>query len=229
MSSCATICRRVAPSERRTAISIARPAPRASSRFAMFAHAMSSTIAVMHMSRSERRLRRLVQRALSAPPVLERDELRLERFIVESLIPFWSGASTVLRIGEYTALIAAFACAIETPGLRRPNEIDPVARAIRSKPVVEAGLHLVAHRDRHEHLGRRAERRALESARRDADDGHRLAVDDDRLARWTVDRRRTATPEAVAQHGDEVLADRRVVLAGRTAVRARGVSPSTGK
>jgi hypothetical protein len=45
-------CQRVAPSESRTAISSDRFAPRARSRFAMLAQAMSSTIPVMQSSRS---------------------------------------------------------------------------------------------------------------------------------------------------------------------------------
>jgi hypothetical protein len=44
---CAMSCRRVAPKDRRTAISIVRFAARASSRFAMLAHANSRTIPVM--------------------------------------------------------------------------------------------------------------------------------------------------------------------------------------
>ncbi len=61
-SSCFTRRPREAPSESRTAISFCRMNPRAMSRFATFAHAISSTRPTMHMSTSsavEKSLRRL--------------------------------------------------------------------------------------------------------------------------------------------------------------------------
>ena len=47
VSNCASRCPRLAPIDRRTAISVLRAAARASSRFAMFAHAMRRTTPVI--------------------------------------------------------------------------------------------------------------------------------------------------------------------------------------
>ena len=51
VSSCWITRRRVAPSAVRTLISALRPMPRTSSRFAIFAHAISSTTPEIHISR----------------------------------------------------------------------------------------------------------------------------------------------------------------------------------
>ena len=100
VSSCASSCRRLAPSESRTAISVARPAPRASSRFAMLAHAMSSTMPVTRISKHQRRPRLAVHRALAARSRLRRrSSFALNLAIVWSLMPFCSGASTSVMIG----------------------------------------------------------------------------------------------------------------------------------
>ena len=50
-SNCVSSCRRLAPIDKRTAISPARPAPFASRRFAMLAHAVSNTSAVTPISK----------------------------------------------------------------------------------------------------------------------------------------------------------------------------------
>ena len=66
VSSCVINCRRFAPIDRRTAISAARPAPRTSSRLAMFAQAISSTVPVTREQDDQRRARFVVEAALPA-------------------------------------------------------------------------------------------------------------------------------------------------------------------
>ena len=63
----------------------------------------------------------------------------------------------------------------------------------------------------HEHLRRRAERRAREVARRHADDGQRLAVDDDRVVEHVRVGAEARLPVRVAEHRHRRLADRAVV------------------
>ena len=66
----------------------------------MFAQAMMSTIAVMPMSRQQRRLDPAMQRALTARAVAHADRpSRGNVSSVLSLMPFWSFASTSLMIG----------------------------------------------------------------------------------------------------------------------------------
>jgi hypothetical protein len=92
--------RRVAPSESRTAISMLRPAPRASSRLAMFAQAMSSTVPVIPMRR---------RMGVRASPCIELCPRAPSSTVISrcrnsaircSLIPSCSGASTSLTIGR---------------------------------------------------------------------------------------------------------------------------------
>ena len=100
VSSCSTRWRRVAPSASRTPISVARPAPRASSRLAMLAQAMSSTMAVTEKSSRigvfASRWMELWPRAPGSSSTF----LALKLAIVLSLIPFCSGASTSVMMGE---------------------------------------------------------------------------------------------------------------------------------
>ena len=75
VSSCTSRWRRLAPSDSRMAISVARPAPRASSRLAMFAQAMSSTMPGDGHQEEQRRLGFAMDRALSAVAGLDLDRL----------------------------------------------------------------------------------------------------------------------------------------------------------
>ncbi len=98
VSSCVISCRRLAPIDRRTAISAARPAPRTSSRLAMFAQAISSTVPVTAsrmISGVRASLSKLLWPRLPGSVVIT---FALKRAIVCSLMPFWSGASTSLMI-----------------------------------------------------------------------------------------------------------------------------------
>ena len=122
VSSCRTSCQRLAPIDSRTAISLARAAPRASSRLAMLAQAISSTNAVTPSSSvsggcARRRAMLLWPRA----PGSTVTGLALKRAIVASLMPFCSGASTSLTMARYGTLTAALACSIVTPGFSRAN------------------------------------------------------------------------------------------------------------
>jgi hypothetical protein len=104
-------------------------------------------------------------------------------------------------------------------GLEPAEDVRPVAAPVLE--AVEARLHLAAHRDRDEDLGVGAERGAREAARRDADDGHRVAVDRDDLADHRRVRAEPRLPVGVAEHGDEVRADGLVVGGGDQAAEVR--------
>ena len=116
-----TRCRRVAPSARRMPISLARPAPRASSRLAMLAQAMRRTTPVTENSS---RIGVFASRSMELwprAPGVRRSFLFLKLSIVLSLMAFCSGASTSVIIGWNTVFTAVVAASMETPGLRRAN------------------------------------------------------------------------------------------------------------
>ncbi len=119
VSNCVTRFLRVAPRARRTPISVARPAPRASSRFAMLAHAIRSTTPVTENSSMMGVFASLLMELCPRLPGTRTSFLFLKLSIVLSLIDFWSGASTSVMIGWYTALAAGAADSIVMPGFRR--------------------------------------------------------------------------------------------------------------
>jgi hypothetical protein len=87
-------------------------------------------------------------------------------------------------------------------------------------PVAERSDH-ARHGDGHEHLGRAAKVHAIESLLRDANDGHRLVVDQDRLA---DDRRiagKPALPVCVSDDRHPVGAGGRFVLRADQAAQPR--------
>jgi hypothetical protein len=98
--SCASTWRRLAPSERRTAISIPRPAPRASSRLAMLAQAMSRTRPVMAKSSVSGVRTSACSELCPRRPGSSVTSLARKRAIPCSLIPSCSGASTSATIGR---------------------------------------------------------------------------------------------------------------------------------
>ena len=89
---------RPAPIESRTAISPARAADRASSRLAMFAHAMTSTNAVTHCSRISGVRASALTLLWPAAPGSRTSVRALKRAIVCGLMPCCSGASTSLMM-----------------------------------------------------------------------------------------------------------------------------------
>src|SRR6185295_26306 len=93
--------------------------------------------------------------------------------------------------------------------LQPREEVGPVAAA-----VVEAleGLREPAHGNGREDLRLDPDRRALESPRRDADNGHRLAVDDERLVQYVRVERELPLPVRVAQDHDVRFPGREIVL-----------------
>ena len=90
--------RRLAPNARRTPISMARPAPRASRRFAMLAHAMSSTIAVTVHSISNGACASRCIELCPRRPGVSTTRFTRNSAIIWSGIPFCSGASTSVTI-----------------------------------------------------------------------------------------------------------------------------------
>ena len=107
VSSCRKSCRRLAPSAARTASSRVRPTPRASSRFATFAHAMSSTNPTTPANTSDVVLRSLPTSALckgsivTPQPLLVDGEMRAMPAAIEA--------------------ISARARSMEMPDFNRPN------------------------------------------------------------------------------------------------------------
>ena len=99
--SCRISCRRVAPSDRRTAISPARAADRARSKLAMLAHAISSTIAGdAEQQHDAASWLRLAIPLWPCAPGSTTTGFVLKRAIVCSLMFFWSGTSTWLTMPE---------------------------------------------------------------------------------------------------------------------------------
>ena len=98
--SCTISCRRVAPSDRRTAISPARAADRANSKLAMLAHAMSSTIAVTPNKSTMGVVASVAIPLWPCAPGSTTIGFVLKRAIVCSLMFFWSGTSTWLTMPE---------------------------------------------------------------------------------------------------------------------------------
>ena len=86
-SSCATMCLRPAPIERRTAISVARAAARPRSRFATFAQQISST-RMRHAEKQRQRTTGFVRcAALALRAGRERISMFLKRSSIDGLMP----------------------------------------------------------------------------------------------------------------------------------------------
>ena len=219
-SSCPTRRARPAPIERRTAISPERAAPRARSRLAMFAHAISSTKPVTPSSIVSGVLASLLTDVCPRAPPTAVTCLCLNRAMVWSLIPFWSGASTSLMMARYGPLIAVRALSILDSRLQAREQVGPVGAAV-VEPAAEARRHQRAHRDRHEHQGPRPERRAVEPLGRHADDRHGLAVDDERLVEDVGAAVEIAAPVGVAQHHHVRLTNHRVVAGSQEPAERR--------
>ena len=172
VSSCAISCQRARANRQRAPPSRRRgPRARASSRLAMLAQAISSTKPVTPSSSVSGALR-FARDASSARarPARRHIAFALNAPSSASLMPFCSGASTSLTIAWYGTLSAVCACSIDDAGLQPREQVGPVAA-----PVVEA-FEAGIHRPRIV-IGTKtsrpdAERRAVEPARRDADDGH---------------------------------------------------------
>ena len=211
------------------AISPTRVEPRASNRFATFDAGDQQ-----HEPRRDAAGSSAASRALSsigsarARRARARSSWRETRSIVCSLKPVSSGASTSLMIARYGTLIARGRLLERHAGLQAREQIGPVALAI---VVVRERVRAAepAERDRHEHLRAPPTRRAVEPARRDADDRQRLAVDDERRGRRRPDRRRTPTASrrsSARRRSPRRRRDRRSASSSRPTA---GVRPSSGK
>jgi hypothetical protein len=100
VSSCPTSCLRVAPSERRTAISISRPVARAISRLAMLAQAMRSTSPVIAKSMNSGPPASSPMSLCPLLPSLTATAFSLNCASTESRMFCCSGASTSRMIGR---------------------------------------------------------------------------------------------------------------------------------
>ena len=197
---------RLAPSDRRTATSRRRDTAFDNSRFATFAHAITSTSAT----------------SIDSTPS-----------IGASTVPAPNGASHVCTMrrrrpslkSRYScsscAMIddaSACACSCETPGFKPDDRLEPAVAALVH---AIAAHHFLLHRHRHPRRRRHAEERADESLRRDADDRDRRVVDRDLLADHRGIAGEAALPVGVAEHRDRMAARRDVVLGGEEAARGR--------
>ena len=157
----------------------------------------------------QRRARLAVQAALAAMPRLDRDLPRAEPLHRRVAHPGLQRGLDVVDdrlvrdVGRGARLVDRDA------RLQAGKEVRPVGAAVLE--LVPTGNHQAAHRDRHVDLRVGAQRGAFEAVGRDADDDHWLAVDGERLTDNVRARVEPRAPVVVAEHGDEVPADRRVV------------------
>ena len=208
VSSCVTSRRRVAPSESRTAISDARPADRASSRFAMFAHAISRTTPVTPSRSSKGTPTVSCIPLCPRRPSLTGSGFATNRSRSSSLRFVWSGASTSVRMLRYRGRDRGAGL---LDGDLRPQareQVEPVVAAVLEAALGGTCFQPRVHREGHEHHGRHVERRAAEARRGHADDGQRLAVDHQHLSEHVARPAESGLPEFVTQHGDRMPADR---------------------
>src|SRR5688500_3511180 len=150
-----------------------------------------------------------MQRALPAGSLAQHDLLRAEALHRRLAHPLLLACFDVVDDRLVEAIDGASRLLARDAGLEPREEVDPVA--IATLEPAPDGDELLSHRDRHVDLGPDAERRAVETARGDADDRHRLAVHRDGLS---DDRRIGAEPRlpiVVAEHGDGVTGDGLVV------------------
>ena len=143
---------------------------------------------------------------LSLLSILEDNVSRPEPVSVCSDCPVNCGASMVFRIPRYSTLSALCTSPLDAFGACDPTG-KPIAAAIVEG--VEA-LQAPAHRDRHKHLRNEPGRRPLEARRRNPDNGHRLAVDEQGLVRTSRESNR------VRQYNGSIR---------RPAIAPRGVVP----
>ncbi len=161
-----------------------------------------------------------MHRALSASPVLEFHFLRLEAL---HRLGTHAGLKRRLHRRDDRAVDGVrgdLRLLDRNAGLEPSKQIDPVAPATLESR--EIRLHDGAHRHWHVHFRRDAECGAVEAVGRDADDGHRLAIDDHRGVEHGGVRAELGGPVSVAQHGDEVSADASCRHRGRGDGRAPG-------
>ena len=190
-SSCRTRRPRLAPSDRRMAISCRRAAARASSRLATLAHAMSSTRPTITMS---------------SPPALTKFWRKA------GLMVAWaSGTSVTLRprlsFGYSCARAAAIAFMLafglrqRHPGFQPPGHLEQQRPARFPVVAHEPAGRLAVHRERHPQLRPADGIGAAERLRRDADDDEGAAVEGERLSNDGRITAEAALPQAMSEHG----------------------------
>ena len=176
----------------------------------MFAHAITQDDAGDREEQNQRRLRLFVDRALAAPSRLDHERPGPEaghRLIAHA---FLERRVHVVDDGTVDAVDRAPRLVDRHARLQPREQVRPVAPAVVEP--LPARHHQLAHRDGHEHLRLHAERRAVEPARGDADDGHRLAVDDERLVEDCGVAAEPRRPVGMAQDGDEMPAGVPIVV-----------------
>ena len=127
VSNCRMILPRIAPSAVRTDISVCRPMPRTSSRFAMFAHAISSTRPRIHIS-SRRCDAYSSCRCLNARPARRQHDMSLRQQLLVHA-PMKTPCSAQRLPQQRAHLI------LQRPQrharLHPPDDVEPIARSAR--------------------------------------------------------------------------------------------------
>ena len=129
MTSCRTTRRALAPIVIRTAISLLRAAPRARSRFATFAHAISSTTPTIAMSASNGRRNWLPNRDQPVPPGATS---RVEPSSASRRVALMVAETAAELICGQTTSRRAFNCSRERPGRGRARTRNHCAPASSS-------------------------------------------------------------------------------------------------
>ena len=213
--SCRTSWPREAPTERRTAISFCRATARAIRRFATLAQAISSTSPTMHIrtiSAVEKLLRSCEYPAAArstwiVPFMNCSREYGDQSFAAGSDISYW-------RIWVNSTCSAAWADCARVAGLQAGKHLHPARAAIvHLYPLLgrhDDGLH----QNRNANLRRARRVHAGKPRSGNADDRHRIVVDQDLLADHFGIAREARRPIFMAEHDDRMAAVDLIVFGG---------------
>ena len=201
-------CPRPAPIARRIPYSRCLAAPRAASRPARFEQAMSRTSATMPISETSgfptpsRRTERPV-------PAGQELELLLDELLAGLVVPSLEPGRELRQERAVEGRQPRLRLSAREARLQAADDLDPVVLRIVQAVPERRHLRLLHHR--HEDVRGAAGLDSGEAVARDADDGQRLPVDDDRLVQDGGVRAESARPVAVGEDGDRMGAGRAIV------------------
>ena len=187
-----TMRARLAPSARRTAISLRLPAARASIMLPTLAHAISMIKPDITVKNEVKKGRSCLRRGSILPPSTS---CTRRPFCVLAASPF--SCSICCAVASSSASTREFV----TPGRRRPTMRKMVRSRRSSAWPAKFGRHAFSHRKRHPKIGSKEDgRRAEKFFRPHSDHGGRLRIDAQRLAdrRWIGGQ--LLLPESVTDH-----------------------------
>ena len=105
-------------------------------------------------------------------------------------------------------------------GLQTGEQVDPISAPVLWR-AARIGRQAPAHRDRHEDVSLQPDGRSVKPRRRDADDGHGVSVDGDRLVEDVRAPAHVALPVGVTQHDDLGPVHRAIVARSQQAAERR--------